>query len=208
MVRDYLVVTGNSGQWSDGLIGSNIVASRGMLERMTRRQFEPLGSNTPVTKTFSSHGRSYLVIPDFAGGSNTVVTRHGSALTTGETFHLIPDRMTPYVYTAIQLPGLREYSDYRSHPEWFDRNYDSWLHRGRLTDIPNDIAITGQWGHSPYPADMLLAWKVLASYLTLRTDALLSGAINRLNEGVIFDLSRLPIEVQGFVRDWKLGDYY
>lgn len=205
MVRDYLTVTGSSGQWSDGLIGSNITAARSTLQRMTNRQFEPQGSNTAVTKRFSSRGRTFMVIPDLVSGS---VTHNGSSLTEGETVYFIPDRMAPHVYTAIQLPGLRNGGDYRSYPDWFDRNYDSWWWRGRLHDIPNDVSITGQWGHSPYPDDFLLAWKALAAFLTLRTDALLSGAVQRINEGVIFDLSRMPLEVQNFVREWKLEDHY
>lgn len=207
-VRDYLQATNTTGQWSDGLIGSNIAAARGHLQRMTGRQFEPQGSNTPLTKTFSTHGRTYITIPDLVLGSNTTVVRSSATLTLGETAHLIPDRNNTGVYTAIQIPALRSVGDYRAHSDWFDRNYDNWLHRGRLWDVPNDLTITSQWGHSPYPPEFLHAWTVLAAYYTIRTDALLSGAVNRLNEGVIFDLSRLPIEVQGFVRDWKLEDYY
>lgn len=205
MVRDYLQVTGNSGQWSDGLIGSNITAARSTLQRMTNRQFEPQGSNTAVTKTFSTRGRTYVTIPDLQSASS--VTLHDTTLGTDQ-YHLIPDRMNTGVYTAVQIPGNRDYGDYRSHSDWFDRNLDSWWWRGRLHDRPNDLEIAGQWGHSPYPDDFLLAWKVMAAYLTIRTDALLSGAVNRLNEGVIFDLSRLPIEVQNFVTEWKNEDHY
>ena len=58
MVRDYLVITDTSGQWSSSLIGSNIAAASGNLQRWTGRQFEPQGSNTAVTKRFSTHGRT------------------------------------------------------------------------------------------------------------------------------------------------------
>lgn len=205
MVRDYLQATDTSGQWSASLIGSNIAAASHNLQRWTGRQFEPQGSNTALTKKFSTHGRTYLHIPDLR--SVTSVTRHGSALTVDENFHLIPDRMEPGVFTAIQLSGLRAYDDYRSFPEWFDRNYDNWLQRGRMTDIPNDLHVAGLWGHVPYPAPLEHATKVLAAYYTIRPDALLAGA-RQTPEGNVFDLSNLPREAQDFVRDWKLADYY
>lgn len=207
MVRDYLQATDTSGQWSSSLIGSNIAAASHNLQRWTGRQFEPQGSNSVVTKKFSTHGRSFLHIPDLRVGSNTTVTRHGSALTADENYYFIPDRMEPGVFTAIQLPGLRAYDDYRSFPEWFDRNYDNWLHRGRYADIPNDLHIASQWGHAVYPAPLEHATKVLAGFYTIRPDALLSGA-RQTPEGNVFDLSRLPLEVQDFIRDWKLADYY
>lgn len=207
MVRDYLTATNTSGQWSDGLIGSNISTALGLLQRETHRQFEPQGSNTAVTKKFSTRGRSYMVLPGLVAGSNTTVTYNASDLTDGESYHLISDRFVDGVYTAIQIPQLRDAGDYRSRSDWYDRNLDHWHWRGdRLYYLENDLVITGQWGHYPYPADMLHAWKVLAAFLTIRPDALLSGA-RQTPEGNVFDLSRWPLEVQTFVRDWTLQDY-
>jgi hypothetical protein len=204
MVRDYLVATNTSGQWSDGLIGSNVSAASANLQRWTGRQFEPQGSNSTVTKVFSSRGRTYVTIPDLR--SATAVVHNDSTLTADETYYLVPDRMNTGVYTALQLPGLRDRGDHRSYSDWFDRNLDHWHWRGRLNDIPNDISITGVWGHHPYPEELLHATKVLAAYYTIRSDALLSGA-RQTPDGNVFDLSNLPREVQDFVRDWKLGDY-
>lgn len=204
MVRDYLVATNTTGQWSDGLIGSNITAASGNLQRWTGRQFEPQGSNTAVTKKFSTRGRSYLTIPDLRSVSS--VTHNSSALTVDETVYFLPDRRAPDVYTAVQIPGLRSDQDYRSRSDWFDRNLDHWYWRGRLWEIPNDLLITGVWGHLPYPTELLHATKVLAAFYTIRPDALLSGA-RQTPEGNVFDLSRLPMEVQAFVDDWKLRDW-
>ena len=204
MVRDYLQVTDTSGQWSDGLIGSNITAARGALQRMTGRQIESQGSNTAVIKTFSTHGRSWVTLPGLVSGTATL---SGTDLISGETVHFIPDRMDNSVYIAVQLPSRRSFADYRSHPDWFDRNYDNWLHRGRLWDIPNDLLISGQWGFPVVPTEVLFAWKVLAAYYTKRPESVLGGAA-LTPSGTEIDMSLLPREVQDFVRDWKLRDYY
>lgn len=201
-VRDYLTVTGSSGAWSDSLIGSNIAAACSNLQRWTNRQFEPQGSNTAVTKRFTTRHRSYLTIPDLQV-ANTV-TLHGSTLTQDETYYLIPDRMNTGVFVAIQLPNRRDPGDYRSFSGWFDRNYDRM--RFHLDDIPNDLEITGVWGHPVYPDPVLHAAKVLAAYYTLRPNAVLGG-VSLTTQGTEVDLSQLPREVQDFVRDWYLGDY-
>lgn len=202
-VRDYLQADDTTGQWSAGNIGSNINVASANLQRWTGRQFEA-GSNTQ-TRVFSSFGRSVVTIPD----ARTVIAvrLNDSALTDGETFHAIPDRMNSGVYTAISLPGYEGRRDYRSFPDWFDRNLDSWRWQGNLQrGTPNDLEVDALWGPSAVPDEVMHATKVLAGWYTLRSDALLSNAVNRLDQGVIFDMSRLPVEVQEFVSSWKLGD--
>ena len=204
-VKDYLQATGTTGQWSSAVIGSNITAASADLQRWTNRQFEPQGSNTAVTKRFTTNGAAFMVIPDLR--SATSVTLQGTTLEDGSTYHLIPDKYNSGVFTGIQFRAFGRY-DYRGNPDWFDRNLDSWRwqYSGGSYSLPNDLTITGAWGWVPLPDSLLHATTVLAGYYVLRSDALLSGAINRLQEGIIFDLSQLPVEVQNFVREWKLSD--
>lgn len=197
-VRDYLQVSGTSGQWSSGLIGSNIRAASNNLQRWTNRQFE---AQAATTKTFSTLGRQYLVLPGLR--TATSVTLNSSALTADESYYLQADRLQTGVYVGIEFPNR---ASFLHSSDWFDRGYDSPLWRSRLvTGLPNDLVIVGDWGHSPIPDEVLHATKVLAAYYTIRPDALLSGA-RQTPEGNVFDLSRLPVEIQGFINDWKLED--
>lgn len=202
-VRDYLQTSDTTGQWSAGNIGSNISVASANLQRWTGRQFEA-GSNTQ-TRVFSTFGRPVVTIPD--ARFIEAVRLNDSDLTENETFHAIPDRMNSGVYTAISLPGLEGRRDYRSFPDWFDRNLDSFRSRTSLHNgTPNDLEVDALWGPAHVPDEVMHATKVLAGWYTLRSDALLSNAVNRLDQGVIFDMSRLPVEVQEFVNSWKLGD--
>jgi hypothetical protein len=203
MVRDYLQANATTGQWSNSLIGSNIAAASADLQRWTHRQFEA-NSNTAVIKRFTTNGAAYLPIPDLRSASS--VQLQGVALEADSTYYLIPDPMNTGVNLGIQFRSFGT-SDYRSNPEWFDRNLDSprWQARSGAWSLPNDLAIAGYWGHVPLPDPLLHATTALAGYYVLRSDALLSGAINRLEQGTIFDLSQLPIEVRRFVEDWKVG---
>jgi hypothetical protein len=203
-VKDYISASGTTGQWSNALIGSNIIAASGNLQRWTNRQFEPQGSNTAVTKTFSTRGRAYMTIPDLQSAS--AVVHNDSTLTADETYYLLPDRNNTGVYTGIQLPSLRDHGNYRSHRDWFDRNLDHWHWSGRMDDIPNDLTITGVWGHNPYPPELEHATKVLAAWYTVRPDSKF-GAVAVTPGGAEIDISQMPAEVREFVRTWKLGDY-
>jgi hypothetical protein len=199
-VRDYLNITATTGQYSNELIGSNINAASAFLQRRTSRQFEFQGSNT--SKTFTTEGRAYLTIPDLRVANS--VTLQDSTLTANESYYLIPDRMNTGVFTAIQFRAFGTYN-YRSNPQWFDRNLDSWLYSRVEGSLPNDLVIVGEWGHVPLPSELLHATVVLASYFTKRPDSVLSGGI-QTPEGGIFDLSALPVEVTTFIDGWKLGE--
>lgn len=204
-VRGYLNVAApspDSGQYGSGNIGSNIKVASGFLERMTHRQFDP---QTATAKTFTSEGRAYLSIPDLR--SATSVTLQGAALTADQSYWLIPDSANDGIYTGIQF---RQFSrmDYRNNPEWFDRNLDSWLFWARENNwgsLPNDLVITGDWGWSPLPDELLMATKVLASWFTLRPDAVLSNVIQSA-QGTVSDVSQLPPEVQSFISAWTLQE--
>lgn len=201
-VRDYLQATSVSGQWSNAFIGSNIAAASNNLQRWTHRQFEPQGSNFLVTKKLTTLGRSFLVIPDCR--SLQAVRLNGAALVENESYYLHPDRMQSGVFVGIEFPNRQAFL--RTH-DWFDRGYDfPEFSRRLLTGLPNDLELASiEWGHLPYPDSLLHASNALAAFYTIRPDALLSGA-RQSPEGNVFDLSRLPLEVQGFVNDWKLSD--
>lgn len=127
------------------------------------------------------------------------VTLNGAALTANQSYYLIPDRLNSGVSTAIEFPSQRDVG-------WpglnrFDINYNHVV-RGSST-LPNNLAIDGNWGHLPYPDELLGATKVLAAFLTIRPDAVLSGA-KQTPEGNTFDLSGLPVEVNEFIANWRI----
>lgn len=201
VVRDILQATSTTGQWSNALIGSNIATMSSYLQRWTHRQFEPQGSNLAVTRTFSTEGAGSLHIPDLRGA--TSVTLAGATLTQDESFYWVRDSQLPEVFVGIEFPGRQG----RWNPglNTFDINYNYLRHGWRTQSLPGDLSITStQWGWVPYPPELLNATAAGAAFLTLRSDALLSGAVNRIEQGVIFDLSRWPLEVQDFVTAFRI----
>lgn len=204
-VRAYLNVTSNTGQYSDGLIGSNINAASGNLQTWTGRQFESQGgSNTAYTKTFSSDGQATIVLPGLI--SAAAITSQSVPLIANQTYWLIPDNLQTGVYTGLQVHSYG-WQDYRANPEWFDRNLDSWLYRGKVgagnQTLPNDVSVAGWWGHVPLPSPLLHATVLLAGYYTLRPDSLLTGVV-QVGEGAFSSLSGIPDEVREFVHTWSL----
>ena len=166
---------------------------------MTNRQFE---EQVGVTKTFTTRGRASMSIPDLQTAS--AVSVNSSALVASSSFYLIPDAQNSGVYTAIDLPQYRWPFDYRSYPDWFDKNYDSPLYQQRLrSGIPNDLSITGTWGWATVPDELAHATKVLAAWYTKRPDAVLSNTL-QTPEGNILDLSHIPPEVKQFVSLWRI----
>jgi hypothetical protein len=193
-VRAYLTVTNISGQWDAALIGSNINAASSFLQRRTGRQFE---AQTAITKKFSTHGKAYLTIPDLR--TTTAVVLSDSTLTADETYYLLPDRNNSGVFVGIEFPSFRQ----RWSPglNTFDLNYNHL--RWGYDTLPNNLLITGNWGHAPLPDELLQATVVLASWYTIRPDALLANA-RQTPEGNVFDLSGLPVEVTEFINAWRI----
>ena len=196
-VRDYLNITATTGQYSNALIGSNINTATGFLQRRTGRQFEWQGSNH--TKTFTTEGRAAITIPDLAVAND--VTLQGTSLTLDSTFYLIPDRKNTGIFTGIQFRPFGRY-DYRSNPQWFDRDLDNprWAYGSTL---PNDLAITGEWGYHTLPSDVLMAVTILAAYYTKFPDAIISGGIQTTEGTVVIGF---PDPVQAFIEDWRLSE--
>jgi hypothetical protein len=204
-VRGYMGTADTVGVWSDAALGSNIRAASAFLERRTGRQFEAL---TAATKTFTTDGRTYLVIPDLR--TATSVTLNGNALVADTSYYLMPDRHDPAMFTGIQFRAFqsRQPADWWSHnADWFDRGYDLPNRASPVSDtsLPNDLVITGDWGWSPIPAEVTQATKVLAAFYTKRPDSVLADVeITPAGNARIF--SGLPLEVKEFVMDWALGE--
>jgi hypothetical protein len=200
-VRAYLSVSQTAGvastQWTDQIIGSNINAASSFLQKRTGRQFE---AQTSTIKKFSTHGKAYLTIPDLR--STTAVTLNDAALIANSTYYLVPDRNSSGVYVGIEFPSYQQ----RWYPglNTFDINYNHLWWRGNYDTLPNNLVIgPADWGHSPLPDELLQATVVLASWYTLRPDALLANA-RQTPEGNVFDLSGLPVEISEFISNWKI----
>lgn len=199
MVRDYLQVSGTTGNYSAGILGSNISLASGLLQKRTNRLFE---HSSNLTKTFSTRGRSSFAIPDIHRVDE--VTWNGAALTVDSSVYLIPDRLNTGVFIGVDIPALRYGSGYRGR-DWFDRNYDSPRWQQRMTDTnPNDVTIRGDWGHDPYPPELLRATVILAAWITRRANALLANAAQDAT-GAILDYSAWPPEVTSFIHEWQIS---
>jgi hypothetical protein len=196
-VRDYLNIEGvGPMKYSDALIGSNIRAASSFLQKATGRQFE---NQTGVTKTYTTNGAAAIKIADLR--TATSISLQGSELDADESYWLISDNHG--VNTTLQFRAFGGGSSYLSNPQWFDRNLDRAYYRG-TGSLPNDLVITGDWGHDPLPDDLLHATKVLAAYYTRRPSSLLADA-QVTPEGAELRYSSLPHEVQGFISSWTLG---
>lgn len=207
-VREYMDLNSvsSSSRYSDSTLGSNIRAAQGMLERTTGRIFESI----TATKKFTTNGAAFIAIPGLRTASS--IQLQSTALVGDETYYLIPDSQQTGVHTGIQFRAFQTSGTnpywYKSNPEWFDRNLDSpwYQYAGARTSLPNDLVIAGDWGwtDAQMPEPVRHAVKVLAAYYTKRPDAILSGGITT-PDGNTFDLSGLPVEVQAFVPEWRVG---
>lgn len=203
-VRGFMGTADTQGVWDDASLGSNIRAAGSFLERRTGRQFEAL---TAATKTFTTDGRPFMVIPDLR--SLTSIALNGAALVADQSYYLIPDRHDPTIYTGIQFRAFygRVSTNYSHSSEWFDRGYD--LPQRPITaddsSLPNDLVMTGDWGWSPYPTDLTQVTKVLAAFYTKRPDSVLAD-VEITPQGNARIFSGLPLEVREFIMDWALGE--
>lgn len=187
-LRLYVGTGLNADRYGDALLGSNIRAAQTFLQRETGRQFEVQNA---TTKTFTSHGQAVVQVPDLR--NVTSVTLQDSEQTANETYWLLPDTRHSGVHVAVQLRAYG--SDWRSNPQWFDRNLDQPWWRTYGGSLPNDLVITGDWGWTSKDDDLLIGVKALAAWLTKRADAVLSGGV-LTPDGNLMDYSRWPIEAQ------------
>ena len=195
-VRDYLQVTGTTGQYSSARIGSNINAAWANLQQWTGRQFEGASN----TKVFSTRGRESVPIPDLRVA--TEVRLNDAVQTVDSQYYLVPDLNNSGIFLSIEFPGRGYYDDYRRYSDWFDRNLDSPRWRDRASrSLPNDLRITGVWGHATTPAAVLQAQTMLAAWYTKRPESLTSGVqITPTGDTII--IGTLPPEIATFVKEW------
>ena len=199
-LRDYVGISGTTGRASTTTLNLLLEAASDFLERSTGRIITSSASNT--ARTFSTDGRTSMSIPDLRTVSS--ITLQGSALVADSTYYLLPSRQSPDIYTAIQLRAFSTY-DYRSNPEWFDRNLDSPYWSVRRYGLPNDLVITGLWGWTSTPAQWKVATMVLAGYEYKRPDSLLAN-VAITPEGNTLDYGQMPPEVRELIESWRLGD--
>jgi hypothetical protein len=201
-IRNYLSVTGTTGRYSDQSIGSNIRAAQSFLARATGRQFLP---QIASTKVFTTEGRAFIQIPDLRTAST--VSLQGAALSANASYWLVPDVANDGIYLGIQFRQFNRL-DYKSNPEWFDRNLDSWLYLGRESNwgsLPNDLTITGDWGWDPYPDDYITSWTEEAAYRVKLADAVLAR-VSISPEGNVLDYSQHPRSVRDFIELYRLTE--
>ena len=203
-LRTYLDIASTTGRASTTNLDLLIESSSDFLERATGRIITSSASNT--ARTFSTDGRAAMSIPDLRTVSS--ITLQGTALAADSTYWLVPARQQPSsgstIYTGLQFRAYDTY-DYRSNPEWFERNLDSpyWAHR--RYGLPNDLVITGLWGWASVPAQWKLATLVLAGYEYKRPDSLLAN-VAITPEGATLDYGQMPPEVRELIEGWRLSE--
>lgn len=202
-LRSYLDVSSTTGRASDTNLNLFLQSASDFLERSTGRLIASSPSNTQ--RTFSTFGQAAITIPDLRVAST--VTLQSTSLIADSTYWLIPSRQQPEtgvtVYTGIQFRAYSTY-DYRSNPEWFDRNLDNWRWPGGYA-LPNDLVISGLWGWTTTPPQWKLATLVLAGYEYKRPDSLLAN-VAITPEGGVLNYGDLPPEVGELIAMWRLGD--
>lgn len=202
-LRTYLDISSTTGRASTTNLDLMLQSASDFLERATGRLIASSPSNT--VRTFSTFGQAAITIPDLRVAS--AVTLQDTALTADSTYWLIPSRQQPEtgvtIYTGLQLRPYNRW-DYRSNPEWFDRNLDNWRWPGGYA-LPNDLEITGLWGWTTTPPQWKLATLVLAGYQYKRPDSLLAN-VSITPEGAVLNYGDLPPEVGELISMWRLGE--
>jgi hypothetical protein len=209
-VRDMMsLTTSGSDQYTDNIIGQNLLDAISSLEQTTRRFL----ANTPgATVTMTSMLRASLPIP--ALRTPTTIVYAGTTLTSG-AYWLLPDVMNSGVSTGIQFRALRTSDSgpwWLADPLWFDKALDSPFYPGNygggyaFTSMPNDSAFTGDWGWEPTfePGDFVHALMVFAAWYTARPPALLADSVITPAGGIV-NYAMMPPEVQAFVKQWSAG---
>jgi hypothetical protein len=200
-VRTYANIDSTAGRYGDAALGSNIRAAQQLIEQRTGRLFDA----TTGTRYFTTEGRAQLSIPDVRSVTSVVLS--GSTLTANETYWLIPDRGFPAISTAIQFRafGNGRAPWYLSVPDWWDRGLDM-PNSYADSSLPNDLAITSdEWGWADKPADVLIAVKAVAAWLTKRADALLGNAVAN-PDGSVVAYDRYPPELEAVVATYRAAD--
>lgn len=198
-------------RYSNATIGSNIRTSLEFLEKAGGRYF---GDRPGITITATTSGQAEVALPGLR--TVTSVTWMDTPLDLNQTYWTYPDELGSGLIMAVSVrPFVNRPAGpiWLSSPQWFDRGLD--LHRypadwntgpwdqGSLT---GDLVVTGDggWAAGTYPDSLLDAVKIMAAWKTKRPDALYSGGFGTA-DGNVFDLSEVPVEVQRFVKLWRVG---
>jgi hypothetical protein len=202
-LRSYMDISSTTGRASDTNLNLFLQAASDFLERATGRIITASASNT--SRTFSTFGAAAITIPDLRTVSS--VTLQDTSLVADSTYHLIPSRQQPVagdtIFTGVQFHAYNRW-DYRSNPEWFDRNLDNWKWPGGYA-LPNDLVITGLWGWTSTPPQWKLATLVLAGYEYKRPDSLLAN-VAITPEGSTLSYGQMPPEVKELIDQWRLSE--
>lgn len=198
-LRTFMDITSTTGRAATSNLDLLLTKASDDLERATGRLITASASNT--SRTFSSEGRAYLTIPDLR--SVATLTLQGTTLEDDSTYWLVPSAQEPTIFTGVQFRNFNRY-DYRSNPEWFDRNLDSdYWRRSGFTSLPNDLVITGLWGWGTVPTTWKVTAMILAGYYYKRPDSLLANT-SITPEGNVLEYGQLPPEVHALIEAWRL----
>src|SRR5215204_2731548 len=157
----YLDVGGDNPARVDvNLLDSAIGAAEGMVGRYTGRLFAPnpaVGTDPPVTKTFSVRGSGPIRIPDLR--SATLVTIDGTTLTLNQDYDF-EYGITEEPYTSMRLIGWTPYSS------------------PYAMTTTSSLVITGHWGWDPVPDDIKHATLVIAAREYRKRDAMFADIVD------------------------------
>lgn len=216
IVRDYLGVDSNAGQYNATSMDNNILAAQDYLEHRTGRWFIDRPTTTFTTTT---NGRAQVYIPGFR--TITGVSFAGSALTIDSTAWKIPDPLGTGIYVALQLRPFTAHGRNDgpwwlylggATTNWFDTNADSPYDPRNYggsgeSSIPNDLVVSGDGGYTTatLPSMFIHAVTVLAAFYTQRPAAILADVAITPSGGVL-NYAALPSEVNEFIRVWSIGE--
>ena len=156
-----------------------------------------------VTRTYSTEGQSSLIVHDMPRTDTTrTVTYAGVAQTLDTGYWLLPDRRTNEVSTTIQLRRYDVGWANRSF-NWFDANLDSWR-AGYGDTAPNNLVITGVWGHPTRPDSVFENIRRLAALLYWQAKAGASGIVSTPSGEEIDVAASRPPGWQEFVDHWRI----
>jgi hypothetical protein len=196
-LKTYLGLTGSN---DDALLASVASNATAIAQDETGRIFA-VESN--VTRTYSTDGQASLVVHDMPREDATRVVSYAGVDQTEDTgYWLLPDRRSNEVSTIIQLRRYDVGWANRSY-SWFDANLDS--PRAALGDAqPNNLVITGTWGHPTRPDSVFENIRRLAALLYWQAKAGASGIVSTPTGEEIDVAASRPPGWDEFVTHWRI----
>jgi hypothetical protein len=154
----YLDIEDRAGK--DALLSRYLVAAERLAERYARRRFSPglagVGdADVDYTLTLTTFGKTQIRVPDLR--AVTSMTHHGTFLDTD-------DWSVGYGMSGVSPATHIELYSTRPPDRYFGMVSRVGGHE------PNDLVITGRWGFSPVPEDIVHAVCLMASKQWRRRD--------------------------------------